>query len=277
VLDINKVYQGDCLEVMQDIDNKSIDMILCDLPYGTTACSWDISIPLDKLWEQYNRIIKPTGAICLCGTEPFSSYLRISAIELFKYDWVWEKNQASGFLHSKNKPLKIHELISVFSQGTTVHKTQSKNRMTYNPVMSQGKPYVRKHVTLTVKNIAHKPSKSAFDFIGSTIENKGVRYPTSILKYNSISTSNRIHPTQKPVALFEYLIKTYTNEGGLVLDNCAGSCTTAIAAENLKRNWICIEKELEYCEKGRERIETNRKKSMSLFELGILQTGESNE
>jgi site-specific DNA-methyltransferase (adenine-specific) len=240
MLEINKIYNQDCLEGMKYIDDKSIDMILCDLPYGTTACSWDSVIPFNKLWEQYERIIKDTGCIVLFGSEPFSSYLRISNIKLYKYDWIWEKGRASGFIHAKNKPLKAHENISIFSKGTTVHKSQSKKRMYYEPIMSEGKPYTKKITQVNTGNLNHIPSEVNLNFVGTVNNNDGVRYPRSILKFSMHNVGN-IHPTQKPVDLCEYLIKTYTNENELVLDNCMGSGTTAVACINTNRNYIGFE------------------------------------
>jgi len=253
LLEINNIYNMDCLEGMKYLDDKSIDMILCDLPYGTTACKWDTIIPFEPLWEQYERIIKDNGAICLFGSEPFSSYLRISKIQLFKYDWIWEKGRASGFLHAKNKPLKAHEIISVFSKGTTVHASQSKNRMNYFPQMEEGKPYTKKITQVNTGKLNHIPSESNLNFVGTVNENKGSRYPRSVLKFSMHNVGN-IHPTQKPVALFEYLIKTYTNENELVLDNCIGSGTTAIACINTNRNYIGFELNKEYYELAKNRI-----------------------
>ena len=234
-----ELIQGDCLEKMKDIPDKSIDMILCDLPYGTTACKWDIVIPFEPLWEQYKRIIKDRGAIVLFGSEPFSSYLRMSNIKQYKYDWVWDKKKGGNIMNLKQQPYKVHELISVFAGGN------------YYPIMTEQKPRTGK-------------TYSAGEANG--IENYGdlrhydKKYPKSIIEESNANQNGKVHPTQKPVDLFEYLIKTYTHEGDTVLDNCAGSFTTAIAAENTKRNWICIEQLEEYCEIGRKMIEENRKK-----------------
>lgn len=243
----------DCLVGMQKIPEKSIDMILCDLPYGTTACAWDSIIPFEKLWNEYERVIKDNGCIALFGSEPFSSFLRVSNIKLYKYDWIWEKGRASGFVHAKNKPLKAHENISIFSKGTTVHKNQSKNRMHYEPIMSDGKPYIKKITQINTGNLNHIPSYSNANFVGTTNINKGFRYPRSVLKFSMHNVGN-IHPTQKPVELCEYLIKTYTNPGDLVLDNCMGSGTTAIACVNTKRDFIGFENDREYYQLAKERI-----------------------
>src|SRR6056297_1292021 len=205
--------KGDCLELMKDIEDKSIDMILCDLPYGTTACKWDTIIPFDKLWEQYERIIKDDGAIVLTGQEPFTSALVMSNPKLFKHNWVWEKQKASNFMSLKFQPAKYHEDVVVFG----------KSKVIYNPQMwkvSEDKIDKRK--------IINNPLTNKDCHLGSITRTRskdtGFRYPKSILKINK-SINGNLHPTQKPVELFEYLIKTYTKEGDLVLDNCAGSGT----------------------------------------------------
>jgi DNA modification methylase len=241
-----EILLGDCLELMKDIPNGSIDMILADLPYGTTACKWDNVIPFESLWEQYNRVIKDNGAIVLFGSEPFSSALRMSNIKNYKYDWIWEKEQGANFMLCKYQPYKVHETISVFS----------KERHTYNPQMTDGKPYISGKGT-------------SGDITGNVIKtqtkNKGTRYPRSIQRYNTEKNKSK-HPTQKPVALFEYLIKTYTNEGELVLDNTAGSCTTAIAALNTNRDYICMEKDENYYNIGLKRVkEWHENKNSKLF------------
>jgi len=240
---INKVIQGDCLEVMKDIPDGSVDMILADLPYGTTACKWDTIIPFEPLWEQYKRIIKPNSAIVLFGSQPFTSALVMSNPKMFKYEWVWKKEKGGNFASCKKVPMKIHENILVFGGNK------------YFPIMKE-RP---------IKNIRNnKPRINKSNQTGSVWKcevskgNLPIKYPESVLDFNSCR--EYLHPTQKPVALFEYLIKTYTNEGDIVLDNVAGSFTTAIASENLKRNWICIEREAEYCEIGRKRIEENRER-----------------
>ncbi|MCK9268783.1 MAG: site-specific DNA-methyltransferase [Alkaliphilus sp.] len=233
---INKSYHGDCLELMKDIDDKSIDMILCDLPYGTTACKWDVIIPFEPLWEQYNRIIKDNGAIVLTASQPFTSALVMSNVKNFKYEWIWEKEQGVNFQLCKYQPLKIHENILVFSKSKTL----------YNP---QGLVKINKQKSNKFKggNLGHNSSEQ----LRGNYTQEYCNYPKSIQKINR---DRGLHPTQKPVALFEYLIKTYTNEGDLVLDNCAGSGTTAIAAINTNRNYILMEKEEKYCEIIRKRI-----------------------
>lgn len=225
---INKVIQGDCLEVMKGIPDKSVDMILADLPYGTTACKWDTIIPFEPLWEQYKRIIKDNGAIVLFGSEPFSSHLRLSNIKDFKYDWIWNKRKAGNIFLAKYQPMKTHEVISVF------------NAKNYYPIktlrdkVKQSKNYGTGH---SMGGDGNKEDKLY------TYTDKN---PISILDFSNALQKGKTHPTQKPVALFEYLIKTYTNEGELVLDNVAGSGTTGVACKNTNRNYILIEKEPEY-------------------------------
>jgi len=250
---INKVIKGDCLEVMKDIPDKSIDMILCDLPYGTTACKWDTIIPFEPLWEQYKRIIKDNGAIVLTASQPFTSALVMSNIKMFKYEWIWEKEQGSNFTTVNHQPFKAHENILVFSNGKITYNPIG-NYMKYNPQKTKGKPYSVKRSGKMTQNLATGANQE----LTSTNNESGDRHPLSYQYFQR--DTNKIHPTQKPVALFEYLIKTYTNEGDLVLDNCAGSFTTSIASENLKRNWICIEKESEYCAIGEKRIKENRER-----------------
>ena len=256
-----QLYEGDCLEIMPTLPDKSIDMILCDLPYGTTACKWDIVIPFKPLWEQYERLIKDNGAMVLFGTEPFSSLLRTSNLRLFKYDWIWKKTRATGFINCKHQPLKIHEIISVFSLGTIANK--SGKVMNYNPQGIVYSPYRKKR---------NKPMTAKPDgFLGkrpshvSEYDVEFINYPKSIMKYSNPNNDNT-HPTQKPVDLCEYLIRTYTNYSDTVLDNCAGSGTTGVAAENLGRNSILIEREPKYCDIIRKRM-ANRQ--TTLFETGV--------
>lgn len=318
-----ELLQGDCLELMKNIPDKSVDMILCDLPYGTTACKWDNVIPFEPLWEQYKRIIKQGGIIALFGKEPFSSYLRMSNIKMYKYDLIWQKDQAPGGLLAEIQPMRIHENISVFYQTSSdlydttnlfkelkkymiaerqktkltnneLHKLlgnymfshyftkksqftiptekdykklqktgffkkeyeeikqqykkeREKNKLninTYNPQMKSGKPYN-----------AHKaPSQEIYckNRSHTVKENKGTRYPVSVLKFKR---QRGLHPTQKPVSLLEYLIKTYTNECEMVLDNCMGSGSTGVACMNTNRNFIGIELDKEYFEIAKKRIE----------------------
>ena len=249
-----ELWQGDCLELMKDIPDGSVDLVLTDPPYGTTACKWDSVISFEPMWEQLNRIIKPNGAICLFGSEPFSSALRMSNIKHFKYDWIWEKGRASGFLHAKNKPLKAHENITVFSLGTTVHSNQSEKRMNYFPQMSNGKPYKKNQRKINTGELNHNPSKSEIGYVGTTSESKGARYPRSVIKFSMHNVGN-FHPTQKPVALLEYLIRTYTNDGETVLDFTMGSGSTGVACVNTNRHFIGIELDDGYFEIAKKRIE----------------------
>ena len=234
-----ELWQGDCLELMKDIPDKSIDMILCDLPYGTTACKWDVIIPFEPLWEQYNRIIKDNGAIVLFGSEPFSSYLRMSNIKNFKYDWIWNKKLAGNGILAKKQPLKIHEIVSVFNSGI------------YIPQMTKGR--YRKKMGLKESEITGGNSYA------KQTEND-LYYPKSILEYGiGNMRKGRLHPTQKPVALLEYLIKTYTNEGDVVLDNCMGSGSTGVACVNTNRDFIGIELDKDYFNIAKQRITGNQK------------------
>ena len=237
--------QGDCLELMKEIPNGSIDMILCDLPYGTTSCSWDSIIPFDKLWNQYERIIKNDGAIVLTATQPFTSKLICSNIELFKYNWVWDKGKVGGFTAAKLKPLKLFEDICVFSFGKTANC--NKHNMKYYP---QGLIEVNKMSRSsndTSKTGYARPSQT------ETYLQQYTNYPKQLLKFPL--DKERLHPTQKPVALFEYLIKTYTNENEVVLDNCMGSGTTGVACINTKRNFIGMELDENYFNIAKQRIE----------------------
>ena len=258
---MNNIYLGDCLEVMQNIPDKSIDMILCDLPYGTTACKWDTIIPFEPLWAQYKRIIKDNGAIVLTGSEPFSSRLRTSNIAQFKYDWIWNKVSGANFMQIKTQPIKVHEMIHVFCNGTI---------QTYNPqYVKRTDTSLKRYPPSATPIPINCPSGNIVEHYGvekisSQLMPNGLKNPISILEVNRIPKTDRYkskykHPTQKPVALFEYLIKTYTNEGETVLDNCAGSGTTAIACLNTNRNYICIEKEPKYYEIINKRIEAHIK------------------
>lgn len=245
--------QGDCLELMKDIEDESVDLILCDLPYGTSACKWDSVIPFEPMWEQYKRIIKPVGAIVLFGSEPFSSALRMSNLDMYKYDWKWEKPSGANFLNFKYQPAKVHEDIMVFGKSATSYS--KKGNMTYNPQMSEGKPYnqlsgqQRSDNGLVSGSTVRSPIKQV------VTKNEGTRYPRSIIKF--VLDKDKLHPTQKPVALLEYLIKTYTDENALVVDNCMGSGSTGVAALNTNRNFIGFELDEEYFEIAKERIENN--------------------
>ena len=236
-----ELHNGDCLEIMKTIKDHSVDLILCDLPYGTTACKWDNVIPFDKLWEQYNRIIKNNGAIVLFGSEPFSSQLRLSNLKNYKYDLYWKKEKPTNFMQLKRRPGKLTENICVFYN----------KQCTYNPQMV-------KHEGKLVKN----SPKGKFNSVVSAQLNKriipyndtGYRYPGDILEFRREKLGTTVHPTQKPVPLLEYLIKTFSNEGDLVLDNCMGSGSTGVACKNTNRNFIGIELDKNYFEIAKNRI-----------------------
>lgn len=252
MIELNKIYNADCLEKMKDIPDGSIDAIITDLPYGTTACKWDSVIPFEPLWEQYRRMIKPNGAIVLFSQQPFTAALMMSNIEMWKYNWIWQKDSGTNFLNAHHQPLKITEDICVFGYAAT---TESKKGvyMTYNPQMRQGfKPYqcvsgAQRKDTAMVRGVCKAQDG------GTLTVSDGSRYPINIIEFKR--DKERLHPTQKPVELIRYLIRTYTNEGDTVLDSCCGSGTTAIAAIREKRNWICIEKSEEYFNIAKKRIE----------------------
>jgi len=229
------LLHGDCLELMKSIPDNSIDCVLTDPPYGTTACKWDTVIDFELMWAQLKRITKDNGAICLFGSEPFSSHLRMSNIKMFKYDWYWRKERGTGHLNAKKYPLKDTELISIFC----------KKQHRYFPVMRKGKPYVCKKGGLS--DNYNKDSKENIITV-----NKGNRYPLTTIGFKRDKT--KIHPTQKPVALLEYLIKTYTLENETVLDFTMGSGSTGVACKNLNRKFIGIEQDDKYFEIAKERI-----------------------
>ena len=227
-----RLLLGDCLEQMATLPGASVDMILCDLPYGTTACSWDSVIPFAPLWAQYWRIAKPNAAIVLTASQPFTTALIGSQMAAFRYCWVWEKEQGVNFMLAKKQPLKVHEDICVFSRAAAP----------YFPQMTEGKPYV-----------SGKGNSGAVTGSREKVQtvNSGTRYPRSVIPFNRQTGA---HPTQKPVALFEYLIRTYTQSGDTVIDNCMGSGTTAIAAERSGRRWIGIERDEGYYNAALARI-----------------------
>lgn len=237
------IYNEDCLEAMKEIPDYSIDAIITDPPYGTTACKWDTVIPLDLMWKQLNRIIKTNGAIVLFGCEPFSSALRMSNIKNYKYDWIWKKDRPSGFLNAKKQPLRNIENISVFY----------KKQVIYNPIMYIGK---KSHsIGKAINNKKQNKNNLYGDF--KSMNTKGnLKYPRQILEYSKPHPP--IHPTQKPVALMEYLIKTYTNENQTVLDFTMGSGTTGVACINTNRKFIGIENNKEYFEIALKRIEQHK-------------------
>lgn len=230
-----KLYNDDCLKVMPKLPDKSIDLILADLPFGTTRNQWDLVLPFDKLWKQYKRLLKVGGVVALFGDEPFSSSLRLSNPKWYRYDWYWIKNRGSGFLNAKRMPLKAVENISIFYPKLPL----------YNPQMLSGKPYKAKNDTKSNNWGSYKT--------GWVTDNKGTRYPVNAIHFNKLAKT--VHPTQKPVDLLEYLIKTYTNENMTVLDNTMGSGSTGVAAKKLNRNFIGIELEKKYFEIAKKRID----------------------
>ena len=225
---------------MKDIPDKSVDMILCDLPYGTTACKWDVIIPFDKLWEQYNRVIKDNGAIVLFGSEPFSSVLRMSNLKMYKYDWIWDKKKAGNIFLAKYQPMKTHEIISVFGRGG----------VRYYPIKIPREKIKRSKNYGTGETMGgdrHKEDK-VYEYTDKN--------PITILEFSNAVQKGKLHPTQKPTALLEYLIKTYTKENETVLDNCMGSGSTGVACINTNRDFIGIEKDVKYFEIAKQRLET---------------------
>lgn len=238
-----ELYRGDCLELMPELPTGGVDLILCDLPYGTTACAWDSIIPFEPLWSSYHRVISETGAIVLTASQPFSSALIMSAPSLFKYALVWVKSRPTDFPNANNKPMKKHEDVLIFSKGTTANG--SKRKMLYNP---QGLIEKERKVKRTSRGGFQGERPNQVDDYVSAFTN----YPNSVLDFPS--EGKTVHPTQKPVALMEYLIKTYTNEGDTVLDNTMGSGTTGVACGNTGRNFIGIEMDREYYHIARKRI-----------------------
>lgn len=243
---LNQIICGDCLEVMKGMPDKSVDMILCDLPYGTTACKWDTIIPFEPLWEQYKRLIKNNGAIVLTASQPFTTSLIASNMDMFKYEWIWVKPQGVDPFMAKIRPLNNIEYVLVFCKGSPI----------YNPQYVKGEAYhIIRDKTPRVKETNGTTMKQ------TETMNWGQRLPIRTICFDQEKGE---HPTQKPVALFEYLIATYTNEGEIVLDNCMGSGTTAIAAHNTGRFFIGIEKEPKYVEIARKRLE-QAQSQQSLF------------
>ena len=233
------LLHGDCLELMRDIPDGSIDMILCDLPYGTTQCKWDTIIPFKDLWKQYNRVIKDNGAIVLFGTEPFSSHLRLSNLKNYKYDWIWDKVKGTGFLNAKRQPMRNHELISVFY----------KKQCTYNPQKTFGHKTKKSYRSKDLQTAVYGEMKNDYTYESTE------RYPRSVQVFSTDTQNSSLHPTQKPVALLEYLVKTYTNDGDTVLDNCMGSGSTGVACANTNRKFVGMEKDEEYFEIAKRRVE----------------------
>ena len=232
-----ELWQGDCLELMKNIPDGSVDMVLSDLPYGTTRNKWDIIIPLDRLWDEYKRVVKKNGAVVLFAQTPFDKILGASNLDMLKYEWIWEKSQCTGHLNAKKMPMKSHENILVFYRQLP----------TYNPQWEWGKPYTATYRTHSTNYGKQKDNVTAV--------NDGRRYPKDILRFGKAETDKHLHPTQKPVALLEHLIKTYTNEGEIVLDNSMGSGSTGVACVNTNRHFIGIELDQGYFDIAKERID----------------------
>jgi site-specific DNA-methyltransferase (adenine-specific) len=241
----DRIYRMDCLKAMPLLPDRTVDLILTDLPYGKTRNAWDTVVDLDQLWQQYKRIIRPSRAIVLTAQCPFDKLLGLSNRAWLKYEWIWEKSRATGFVHANHAPLKAHENILIFY----------KRLPHYNPQFTKGKPYVTARGERFERNFGK--------FVGAAVtRNNGFRYPRSVLRIPS--EGKPLHPTQKPVALFEYLIRTYTNPGDLVLDSCMGSGTTAIACLNTNRRFIGFELDPEYYRMAQERIVRRRAELKSL-------------
>ena len=235
-----KLTQGDCLELMKDVHDQSVDMILCDLPYGTTACKWDAVIPFEPLWEQYKRVIRDKGTIVLTAAQPFTTALIASNYKMFHHSWVWAKKFAANFPQAKRQPLRIHEDIVVFGKTPT-----------YYPQMAKRDVPIKKGANEGAGIFGGVSGLGRADYEGKVYDEK---YPETILKFSSRDEQRGLHPTQKPVALMEYLIRTYTNEGETVMDNCMGSGTTGVACINTGRNFIGMEQDAKYFEIAQKRI-----------------------
>jgi site-specific DNA-methyltransferase (adenine-specific) len=261
------LYQGDCLIEMENIPDQSVDLICTDLPYGTTdrkgteskgenrLLVWDTVIPLDKLWENYKRILKPNGAVVLTADQPFTSQLILSNLEWFKYEWIWKKKKTTGFLLANYRPMKCTEDIVVFSPAGAAAASKNGRNMTYNPQGLVEKNVKKKNSAKRLGNFLHNPEhmgKNNKLLHDSEYEQKYTNYPSEIIEFGLDKDS--VHPTQKPVALMEYLIKTYSNEGETILDNCMGSGTTGVACVNTNRNFIGIEMDEQYYKIAKERI-----------------------
>lgn len=246
MIELDTIYNEDCLEGMKRIPDGSIDAIICDLPYGTTKNAWDSLIPLDKLWEQYKRIIKPSGAIVLFSQQPFTSALVMSNPKMFRYEWIWEKEMGTGFLNANYAPLKSHENVVIFSSLAACYVKNPADAMVYYPQMTDGKPYTCKQGKME-HNYDTKNMVAAIE-----TKNEGKRYPKTVLRYSR--DKDKIHPTQKPVELVRYLVRTYTKEGETILDNCMGSGTTAVACMKEKRHYVGFELSKDFFDKSIERI-----------------------
>ena len=246
------IYCNDCIEQMQQLipKNIKIDLVLVDMPYGVSDCTWDSLIPFDKMWDCLDKLSHNTTNFLFFGVEPFSTYLRMSNIDIYRYDLYWSKNRCTGFLHAKNKPLTSIELISVFSNGFVNHKQITNNRMTYNP---QGLKIIEQPKTAKSRNESGSSIYNKSSFKEKTYIPKYTNYPRQLIHFDSLTKT--IHPTQKPVKLLEYLIKTYSNEGDTVLDFTMGSGSTGVACMNTNRKFIGIELEEEYYQIAKERLQ----------------------
>ena len=243
-----QLYNNDCLEVMKTLPDKSIDCIICDLPYGTTKCSWDVVIPFEDMWKELKRLRKDETPIILFGVEPFASYLRISNIKEFKYDWVWRKSKSGSAFTAKYRPVNKHEMICVFGKG----------KVTYNPQMEVGQPYTRTHKISECDINNHGMGFNKREIVSV---NEGYRYPITVQEFQQKwRRQDQVHPTQKPVELLEYLVKTYSNEGDTILDFTMGSGSTGVACLRTKRKFVGIEKDENYFQIAKERIENESKK-----------------
>jgi site-specific DNA-methyltransferase (adenine-specific) len=254
-----ELIHGECLEEMAKLPDGCVDMVMCDPPYGTTDCKWDSTIPIAPMWEQLKRVIKPNRAIVMTASQPFTTTLIASNMKMFKYCWVWEKSKGVGFLNAKNAPLKFHEDVCVFSEGATANR--SKRNMPYNPqgLVEDGRLRTQPDVC---ESVGTRPCRK-----GNYVQtHRG--YPTSIIKQSN--DGNKLHPTQKPVALMEYLIKTYTNEGEMVLDFTMGSGTSGVACVNLNREFIGIERDDKYFEIAKNRIENAKTAQRDMFTEGLI-------
>ena len=258
MIELDTIYNEDCLEGMKRIPDGSVDMILCDLPYGTTENKWDIRIPFEPLWEQYKRITKKNAAIVLFSQMPFGAELIMSNRKMFRYEWIWEKDLGAGYLNANKMPLRTHENILVFYQALP----------TYNPQKWQGKPIFYYH-SIVESNCYGKKKPQEY----KTFNESGLRFPRDTIKFNGaralFGKNTLVHPTQKPVALCEYLIRTYTNEGQIVLDNCIGSGTTAVAAINTGRRFIGFEKDAGYFEIAQKRIATAKEEVAQRLDFAV--------
>ena len=250
-----ELYHGDCLDIMPTLP--TVDMVLCDLPYGHTGCAWDVVVPIAPLWEQYKALIKPNNAIVLFGKNPFSAKLIIGNMDWFKYNWVWKKSTPTGVAHSKNRPMLSHEDILVFSGGVTNHASLTKNRMPYNPQGLKACELVKANSVRRGRSTGGiNPSAGGVNMhpsSQSTYKQTQTNYPRTVLEFSN-GNHNSQHPTQKPTVLLEYLIRTYTNEGDIVLDNTMGSGSTGVACINTNRRFIGIEKDDVFFDIAYERI-----------------------